>query len=173
MLLVDSREKWTQKKPHDYNSIGGHLDRKGVPYRVEKLNVGDYMLEGGTITIDTKQDLEELSRNLMNRADHARFLKEVRRANEAGLRLVVLCRHGGKVKTIRDVAGWKSKYSPVTGRALMDEMFRVHISYGVDFLFCTKQGTAKKILEILKKDVATCGNVCYNQDVIRKTQDRS
>ncbi len=162
MLLVDSREKWTQKKPHDYNSIGGHLDRKGVPYRVEKLNVGDYMLEGGTITIDTKQDLEELSRNLMNRADHARFLKEIRRANEAGLRLVVLCRHGGKVKTIRDVAGWKSKYSPVTGRALMDEMFRVHISYGVDFLFCTKQGTAKKILEILKKDIATCGNVCYD-----------
>lgn len=159
MLLVDSREKWTQKKPHDYNSIGGHLDRKGVPYRVEKLNVGDYMLEGGTITIDTKQDLEELSRNLMNRADHARFLKEVRRAKEAGLRLVVLCRHGGKVKTIRDVAGWKSKYSPVTGRALMDEIYRVHISYGVDFLFCTKQGTAKKIIEILKKDVAICGNV--------------
>lgn len=159
MLLVDSREKWTQKKPHDYNSIGGHLDRKGVPYRVEKLNVGDYMLEGGTITIDTKQDLEELSRNLMNRSDHARFLKEVRRAKEAGLRLVVLCRHGGKIKTIRDVAGWKSKYSPVTGRALMDEMFRVHISYGVDFLFCTKQGTAKKILEILKKDIATCDNV--------------
>ena len=162
MLLVDSREKWTQKKPHDYNSIGGHLDRKGVPYRVEKLNVGDYMMEGGTITIDTKQDLEELSRNLMNRADHARFLKEVRRATEAGLRLVVLCRHGGKIKTIRDVAGWKSKYSPVTGRALMDEMFRVHISYGVEFLFCTKQGTAKKILEILKKDVATCENVCYD-----------
>ena len=160
MLLVDSREKWTQKKPHDYNSIGGHFDRKGVPYRVEKLNVGDYMLEGGTITIDTKQDLEELSRNLMNRADRARFMKEVRRAQTAGLHLVVLCRHGGKIKTIRDVAGWKSKYSPVTGRALMDEMFRVHISYGVEFLFCTKQGTAKKILEILKKDVATCENVC-------------
>lgn len=157
--MVDSREKWTQTRPHDYNSIGGFLDRKGVPYRVEKLDVGDYMMEGGTVTIDTKQDLEELSRNLMNRADHARFLKEVRRANASGIHLVVLCRHGGKIKSIRDVANWKSKYSPVTGRALMDEIYRVHISYGVDFLFCTKQGTAKKILEILKKDIAICSNV--------------
>ena len=157
--MVDSREKWTQTRSHDYNSIGGFLDRKGVPYRVEKLDVGDYMMEGGTVTIDTKQDLEELSRNLMNRADHARFLKEVRRANASGIHLVVLCRHGGKIKSIRDVANWKSKYSPVTGRALMDEIYRVHISYGVDFLFCTKQGTAKKIIEILKKDVEICGNV--------------
>ena len=149
MLLVDSREKWTQKKPHSYNSIGGQLDRKGVPYRVCKLDVGDYMMEGGTVTIDTKQDLEELSRNLMNRADHARFMKEVRRAAEKGLRLVVLCRHGGAYKSIQDVAGWRSKYSPVTGRALMDEIYRIHISYGVDFFFCSKQGTAKKILEIL------------------------
>ena len=159
MLLVDSRETWTQKKPHDYNSIGGYLDRKGVPYRVQKLDVGDYMLEGGTVTIDTKQDLEELSQNLLNRADHARFMKEVRRATDSGLHLVVLCRHGGNIKSIKDVAGWHSKYSPVTGRALMDEIYRVHISYGVDFLFCTKQGTGKKILEILKKSVATCCNM--------------
>lgn len=151
MLIVDSREKWTQSRPHEYNSIGGYLDRKGVPYRVEKLDVGDYMMEGGTITIDTKKDLEELSRNLMNRADHARFLKEVRRANAAGLKLVILCRHGGKVRSIPDVASWNSKYSGVSGRALMDEIYRVHIAYGVDFVFCTKPGTAKKILEILKK----------------------
>ena len=159
MIICDSRERWTQQERPPVNSIGDWFLRHGVNYHVQKLDVGDYMLEGGSVTIDTKQDLEELSRNLMNRADHARFLKEVRRANEAGLRLVVLCRHGGKVKTIRDVAGWKSKYSPVTGRALMDEIYRVHISYGVDFLFCTKQGTAKKIIEILKKDVAICGNM--------------
>ena len=148
-LLCDSREKWTQQERPPTNSIGDWFLRHGINYHVQKLDVGDYMLEGGSVTIDTKQDLEELSRNLMNRADHARFLKEVRRANTSGIHLVVLCRHGGKIKSIRDVANWKSKYSPVTGRALMDEIYRVHISYGVDFLFCTKQGTAKKILEIL------------------------
>lgn len=148
-LLCDSREKWTQQERPPTNSIGDWFLRHGINYHVQKLDVGDYMLEGGKVTIDTKQDLEELSRNLMNRADHARFLKEARRANTSGIHLVVLCRHGGKIKSIRDVANWKSKYSPVTGRALMDEIYRVHISYGVDFLFCTKQGTAKKILEIL------------------------
>ena len=154
MLLVDSREKWTQteKKP-SYGSLGDWFLRHGVAYKVQKLDVGDYMMEGGTVTIDTKQDLEELSRNLMNRADHARFLKEVRRAQELGLHLVVLCRHGGKIKSIQDVAGWHSKYSPVSGRALMEEIYRVHISYGVDFLFCSKQATAKKIMEILRRNI--------------------
>ena len=158
-LLCDSREKWTQQERPPANSIGDWFLRHGINYHVQKLDVGDYMLEGGSVTIDTKQDLEEVSRNLMNRADHARFMKEVRRAQESGLRLVVLCRHGGKIKSIRDVAGWHSKYSPVSGRDLMNEMFRVHISYGVEFLFCDKRTTAKKILEILKKSVAMCDNM--------------
>lgn len=157
ILLVDSREKWTQQERPPAGSPGEWFLKHGVNYHVQKLDVGDYMLDGGTVTIDTKQDLEELSRNLMNRADHARFLKEVRRAKELGLHLVVLCRHGGKIKSIRDVAGWHSKYSPVSGRSLMEEVYRVHISYGVDFLFCRKQNTGKKILEILKKDIANCG----------------
>lgn len=149
MLVCDTRERWTQHDRPPANSIGDWFLRHGVNYRVQKLDVGDYMMEGGTVTIDTKQDLEELSRNLMNRADHARFMKEVRRANTSGIHLVVLCRHGGKIKSIQDVAQWRSKYSLVSGRALMDEIYRIHISYGVDFLFCSKQGTAKKILEIL------------------------
>lgn len=153
MLLIDSREKWTQQDRPAANSIGDWFLQHGVQYRVQKLDVGDYMLEGGSITIDTKQDLEELSRNLMNRADHARFMKEVRRAHEAGLRLVVLCRHGGKIRSIQDVASWRSKYSPVTGRALMDQIYRIHISYGVEFLFCSKRMTAKKIIEILKNNL--------------------
>ena len=153
MLIVDSREKWTQHDRPPANSIGDWFLRHGVNYRVQKLDVGDYMLDGGSVTVDTKQDLEELSRNLMNRADHARFMKEVRRARERGLRLVVLCRHGGKIKTLQDVAGWKSRYSPVNGRALLNEIYRVHISYGVEFAFCDKRSTGKKILEILKKDI--------------------
>lgn len=153
MLLVDSREKWTQKERPPANSMGDWFLRHGVNYRVQKLNVGDYMLEGGSVTVDTKQDLEELSRNLMNRADHARFMKEVRRSQEQGLRLVILCRHGGKIKTIQDVAGWSSRYSPVNGRDLLNEIYRVHISYGVDFAFCDKRSTAKKILEILNNDI--------------------
>ena len=150
MLLCDTRERWTQHKRPPADSIGDWFLRHGVNYHVQKLDVGDYMIEGGSVTVDTKQDLEELSRNLMNKADRARFMKEVRRARDRGLHLVVLCRHGDDIQSIPDVAKWHSDFTCVSGRALMDEIYRVHIAYGVDFLFCDKESSAKKILEILK-----------------------
>ena len=73
-------------------------------WEVRKLDVGDYMLEGGKITIDRKENLDELAKNLTNARDHARFMKEVRRAREQGLKLIVLCEHGGQIKSIPDVA---------------------------------------------------------------------
>lgn len=118
-------------------------------WEVHKLDVGDYMLEGGQITVDRKHSLDELARNLTNPKDHARFMKEVRRAKEQRLKLIVLCECGGKVKTIPDVASWQSKHSPVSGRYLMERIYQTHISYGVEFLFCDKRSTPRRILELL------------------------
>lgn len=146
MFIFDSREK---KNDH----IKAYFDRHGIPYTVRKLDVGDYMTEGGKVSIDRKQSLDELSRNLLNRSDHARFWKEVRRAREQGIKLIVLCEHGGKVKTLQDVAQWRSKYSGVSGRAVLSEIYRVHISYGVEFVFCSKRSTGKKIVELLQNSV--------------------
>ena len=140
--IFDTREK---KNDH----IKAYFDRHGIAYREEALKVGDYMIEGGKVSVDRKQNLSELATNLMNRADHARFWREVRRAREQGIKLIVLCEHGGRIKTIKDVAGWKSKYSPVSGRALMEEIYRVTISYGVEFIFCDKRSTGKRIVELL------------------------
>ncbi len=145
MYIFDSREK---KNDH----VKAYFDKHGIDYRVEKLDVGDYMVEGGTVSVDRKQNLSELATNLMNRADHARFWKEVRRAREQGIKLIVLCEHGGKVKTIRDVAGWSSPYSPVDGKSLMAEIYRVHIAYGVEFVFCSKRSTGRWIVELLALD---------------------
>ena len=108
------------------------------------------MIDGNEkISVDRKQNLSELSRNLTNKTDHSRFWKEVRRAKEQRIKLYILCEHGGKIKSIQDVALWNDKYSGVSGRHLMDEIYRVHISYGVEFLFCDKRCTARKIIEIL------------------------
>ena len=104
---------------------------------VRKLDVGDYMFDGGRITVDRKQDLDELSKNLTNRADFARFMDEVRKARAERLKLIVLCEHGRGVKSIPDVAKWQSEFSHVSGRALMDRIYKVHISYGVEFLSAT------------------------------------
>lgn len=144
VIICDSREK---KNQH----VLRYFDAHGIPYRIQKMDVADYQLEGADgVVVDRKQNLAELSTNLMNRKDHSRFWKEVRRAKDAGTKLIVLCEHGGKIRTIQDVALWSNPYSGVSGRALMDEIYRVHIAYGVEFLFCDKRSTGKRICELLQ-----------------------
>ena len=140
--LFDSREK---KNAH----VKAYFDKHGLPYKIAKLDVGDYMLDGGHVSVDHKQNLSELATNLMNAADKSRFWREVRRAREQGITLIVLCEHGGKIKSVKDVPSWNSKYSPVTGRALMGEMYRLSVSYGVRFEFCDKRSTGRRIAELL------------------------
>lgn len=151
MLIVDSREQWTQERSTDTH-IKDYFDRHGIEYEVRKLDVGDYMIEGQPhIVVDRKQSLGECAMNLMNRSDSARFWREVRLANERGVNLIVLVEHGGQIKTINDVPKWKSRYSPVTGRRLIDEMIRLEMSYGVVWQFCSKKSTGKRIIEILSE----------------------
>lgn len=143
MIIVDSREK---KNSH----ILKYFIRNDIDYIVQKMDVADYQIKSkDNLVIDRKQNLDELSRNLTNRSDHARFWKEVRRAKERGIKMIVLCEHGGQIKNIQSVANWVSKYSPVSGRHLMEEIYRVHIAYGVDFLFCDKRSTGRVIIELL------------------------
>lgn len=142
MYYFDTREK---KNQH----IMDYFDRHGIPYEVRKLDVADYMVDGSNVAVDRKRSLDELSTNLMNRSDRSRFWREVRRARDSGIKLIVLCEHGGKIRSIDDVKCWRSEYSKVSGRRLMEEIYRVHISYGVEFVFCSKRSTAKKIIELL------------------------
>lgn len=150
MILCDSREKWTQPGSRDTH-ISGYFDRHGIAYRVQKLDVGDYMLQGGRITVDRKASLEEISGNLLNPADKRRFWAEVRRAYEQRIRLVVLV-ETNKIKQLEDLQQWHSAYTPVSGSALIREMKRLQNAYGVRFVFCPKVSAARKIIEILKGD---------------------
>lgn len=109
------------------------------------------MLDGGAISIDTKRSVDELASNMLNRNDHARFLREAKRATDSGVKLIVLL-ETSKYKAIPDLREWRSKYSSITGRALMDAVYKTHISYGVEFLFCPKISTGRRILEILSME---------------------
>lgn len=148
MIIVED----TRNKIGKHENIKKYCDAHGIEIIRRKLDVGDYQTPDGKIAIDTKRNLDELATNLMNREDRSRFWREVRRAREQGIKLIVLCEHGGKVKTIKDVSEWSSPYSPVSGRALMEEIYKCHISYGVEFLFCSKRSTGKRIVELLKED---------------------
>lgn len=145
-IIIDSREK---KCEH----IKTYFNNRNISYKIHKLDIGDYMIEGNDrITVDRKRNLQEICHNLTNPSDKSRFWKEVRRSCDRGVKLVVLIEHGGKIKSIQDVAKWNDKYSGVSGRSLMKEMYRVHVAYSVEFIFCSKRQTAKKIIEILSQN---------------------
>ena len=144
MIVVDSREK---KNQH----ILDYFTTYNIPYVIKKIDIADYMVDGiGNNVVDRKQNLDELATNLTNPMDKGRFWREVRRAHASGIKMIVLCEHGKGVKSIPDVVGWSSKYSPVNGRILQEKIYQCHISYGVEFLFCRKSETAAKIIELLE-----------------------
>ena len=140
-VTCDSRER---KNEH----ILRYFDRHGIDYEIRKLDVGDYMLDGGAISIDTKRSVDELAANMLNRNDHARFLREAKRAADSGVKLIVLL-ETSKYKSIPDLREWRSKYSGISGRSMMDAIYKTHIAYGVEFLFCPKISTGRRIIELL------------------------
>ena len=151
-VYVDSREK-----PQAIRQITAYFDRHGIAWEQKKLDTGDYMLEGQpSLIIDRKQSLSELANNLLS-PDRARFYREIRRARDSGIRLIILCEHGPDVKTFADVKNWKPKFGKVSGKALADAIFRLEMAYGVPVLYCGKRSTGKRIIEILTKET-TDGN---------------
>lgn len=144
MIICDTREK---KNRH----IIQYFEQREIPYKIAKLNTGDYMdSESNRITIDRKQNLDELCGNLFS-PDRSRFWREVRRAKSEGIKMIVLIEQGGMIKTLKDVPKWRGKYTKVSGYSLYNEICRCHIAYGVEFLFCDKRSTGKRIAELLAK----------------------
>lgn len=145
MIICDTREK---KNQH----ILDYFNRHGIEYTVQKLDTGDYMdAANGRLTIDRKQDLDELCSNLCS-PDKGRFWREVRRAKAQRVRMIVLVEQGGEIRCLKDVPKWESKYTKVTGSRLYNEICRCHIAYGVEFWFCDKRSTGKRIAEILTQE---------------------
>lgn len=150
-LIVDTREHWTHDGSKDAH-IRDWLERHQIPYRIEKLDEGDYTLDRKTV-IDRKQNLDEVAWNLLNRRDSTRFWNEIRRAHQKGIHLIVLVEHGPNIKSVSDVAKWRSGWSGASGRAVADAMIRTEMAYGVAWRFCSKRNTAKMIYDILTENL--------------------
>lgn len=142
MIICDTREK---KNSHVLSYFG----RNGIQYEIRTMDTADYMdPDRPGVLVDRKRNLDELAANLCTR-DSGRFWREIARSKDMGARLVVLCEHGGQYRSIEDVKAWRSKYSRITGRMLASRMYKAHIAYGVEFLFCSKRQTGRMIAEIL------------------------
>jgi ERCC4-type nuclease len=147
-IQIDSREK-----AHAIEKILAEFERQGVNHFVSKLYVADYMsLDNSRLAIDRKQNLSELYCNLCQ--GHKRFASELTRAQTAGIQLIILIEHGGNIKTIEDVKNWENprlKVSPYAwdGLRMYKTMITVQGKYGVEWQFCSKMQTGKRIIEIL------------------------
>jgi len=148
-IQIDSREKAKAIK-----KIIATFDKRGVKWFVSKLPVGDYMsFDNPRLIIDRKQNLSELCGNVCQQ--HKRFRAELERANEYGIKLIILCEHSKQIKCLQDVINWQNprlKQSPlaVSGERLYKILSSMSVKYNVDFLFCTKAETGKRIIELLE-----------------------
>lgn len=162
-IQIDSREKARAIK-----KIVQTFEKEGVNYFSSKLLVGDYMnLDNPRVIIDRKQNLQELCGNVCQQ--HERFKRELVKAMQANIQLIILVEHGPDVKSIEDVYFWQNprkhevrwrmvngkreKYvvsaKAVDGNQLYKSLCTIRDRYNVRFEFCEKKDTGRKILELL------------------------
>jgi hypothetical protein len=110
-------------------------------------------LDNPRLVIDRKQNLLEVATNLVQQ--HDRFLAEIKRANAAGIKIIFLVEHGYGIKDLEDVASWEnprlkeSKFA-ISGERLYKMIKVLCAHHGVEFLFCDKNETGAKIIELLR-----------------------
>jgi len=162
-IQIDSREK-----PSAIQKIIKEFEKQGVKYFSSKLLVGDYMnLDNPRLIIDRKQNLQELCGNVCQQ--HERFKRELLKAIDAGISLIVLVEHGSDVKSLEDVYFWRNprkhevrwrtvngkriktveSVRAVDGKQLYKSLCTIRDRYNVRFEFCNKNETGQRIIELL------------------------
>ena len=149
MVIIED----TRNPASKHANIRTQIEALGHKIIRSKLLVGDYTLSTSqAVCIDTKANLQEVAGNLCQQ--HERFRAECLRAQEAGIRLIILIEHGGAIKSIDDVRHWQNtrlKTSPkaITGARMAAVMESMAAKYGIEWQFCVKSQTGKRIVEIL------------------------
>ena len=142
MIICDTRE---QKNQH----ILKYFERHDIKHIIATVGTGDYISDKAPgIAVERKQNLNELSHNLLSR-DRGRFYREIRRARSQGTKLFIVCEHGHDINCIEDVVKWVNPYGRVTGKVLREAIYKCAIGYGCEFIFCDRRHTGKIIAELL------------------------
>lgn len=157
-LQIDTRQKIGKHDAKD-GFFASFPDLKTVR---TKLVVGDYMLVGGTISVDTKQDILELAQDIDR--EHDRFREECKLAKDLGIKLVVLVENKDSIKTchgdtIFSLCRWQNprrfinakqgKRPPIDGIRLQKACLTMEQKYGVCFEFCAPDAAGARVLELL------------------------
>lgn len=149
ILLEDTRQQANKHRlKHEYWSS------HGIEIVRTKLLVGDYMVFGGTICVDTKMSVEEIAQNIGGR-EHARFREECKLARRIGATLIILVENTEGFRSVEDVTAWVNPNLNKTSRSiegprLAKAMRTMSERYGVQFLFCTPEESGGMVLELLQ-----------------------
>lgn len=147
VIIVDSRE---QKWKH----IKDFLDKKGIKYKVEKLDVGDYTFKlpnypelnmDNKFIIERKASLDELAGNFTKGRD--RFAREFERLKDEQ-----------KIHLLLENFTWRkclngSYRSGFTPEAYKASLIAWSIKYNFPVWTIVKQDSGEIIYEILKKEL--------------------
>ena len=139
-IICDTREQST--KPQKY------FESKGIPFKVRKLDTGDYSAMLGDLTlehdvfIERKSGLTELSGNFGT--ERERFTREFTRAKADNAKPFLLIEND----SIDDVfvGNYRSKLPP---KSLWGSLCTWMVRYNTTVIFCKPENTGKIIAGIL------------------------
>lgn len=96
----------TRQQQGKHEAKSKWFEAHGVAVERRALATGDYERADGTsnVLVDTKRSIDELAMDVGR--DHARFVRELDRARDAGCRLVVLVEVAHPYHALDDVARW-------------------------------------------------------------------
>lgn len=146
MIIVDTREQKNQ-------FILDYFDSRSIEYKHEKLEVGDYSIASNPcFSIDRKANIQELIQNVVH--DHERFVRELKRATENNIRLLILVQ-SESVHSIDDLDDWHNyrlKWSPkaTTGSQLKKIINTMIYEYGLQVMFVDKEHYAVTLVWLLE-----------------------
>ena len=140
-ILVDTRENVN-------DHITGYFDEKKIPYKVRKLDQGDYSAMLGDYTlendvvIERKNSLSELCGNFGSNRE--RFEREFTRAKALRIKPFLLIENN----TLDDVylGNYRSQMKP---QSLIASLLMWQVRYNTTIMFCNKKNSAKLIYGIL------------------------
>ena len=154
IIQIDTREK-----PMAIQKILQDFKEHDVTYYRSKLYAGDYMNpKKPDVVVDRKQNLSEICGNVgASQELHDRFRNEIIRANEIGIKVIVLIEHGHGYKSMEDIKFWHNprlaKHPKATdGPKLYKILHTMCNKYDMDVLMCDKSETGARIREILSDE---------------------
>ena len=148
------------------DDMQGIISAKG-----EKLTKKD-LIDSIKVSVDTKKNIEEVWGNVHGK-QHERFRRELIKPMEHNSKLIILIEHGDGILSLEDVMFYyqpeqirykwqtvihqgkplkiRKEYTqqPIYGDKLYKAMLTMRDRYNVQFEFCDKVDTGKRIIELL------------------------